>query len=82
VLAPDDTVRLTGTVSLTLPLVPVTVSGYIPTAVLAAVFTVSPVACSAPTAVGLKLAEAPVGRPVTARPAVPVKPFKGFRTSE
>ena len=59
---------------LKLPLVPVTVSVYVPAAVDVVVFTVRVELPEPTTEVGLKLAEAPVGNPLTVKLTVPLKP--------
>jgi hypothetical protein len=60
------------------PLAPVIVRGYVPTAIVAAVETVSVELPEAATDAGLKLAVAPVGNPLTLRLTVPVKPFRAL----
>ena len=58
-----------------MPSVPVIVRGYVPIGVVVAVETVSVELPEVETDAGLKLAVAPVGKPLTLRLAVPVKPF-------
>ncbi len=60
------------------PLVPVIVRGYVPAGVVDTVETVSVELPELVTDVGLKLAVAPVGNPLTLNAAVPVKPFSGL----
>lgn len=59
------------------PLVAVTVSGYVPAGVVAAVETVIAVEPVPVTVVGLKPTVAPVGSPLTLNDTTPVKPFAG-----
>ena len=61
-----------------MPLVPVIVRGYVPTAVVDAVETVSVEFPEPVSDAGLKLAVAPVGNPLTLKAAVPVKPFSAL----
>jgi hypothetical protein len=61
-----------------LPLVPVIVSGYVPVGVVDAVETVSVEFPEPPTDIGLKLAVAPVGSPLTLRFTVPAKPLRAL----
>ena len=70
------TTRLTVVLCARLPLVPVTVKVLVPTGVLVAVPTVMVEEPGAPLEVGLKLAVAPLGRPLALKVTVPVKPFK------
>jgi hypothetical protein len=71
------TTRLTGTVLLKPPLVPVITREYVPTGVDAVVAIVIVVEPEVVTVVGLKLAVAPVGSPLTLKLTVPVKPLDG-----
>ena len=57
------------------PLVPVIVRAYVPAAIVDAVRTVSVELPEPVTDVGLKLAVAPAGKPLTLKVAVPVKLF-------
>ena len=59
------------------PLVPVMVSGCVPTGVAALVDTASVVAPALDTDAGVKAALAPAGRPATSKLTVPVKPVIG-----
>jgi hypothetical protein len=61
-----------------LPLIPEMVSVYVPVGVVAAVETVSVELPEPATDVGLKLAVAPVGSPLTFRFTVSVKPFRAL----
>jgi hypothetical protein len=60
------------------PLVPVIVRVYVPAGVVVAVETVSVELPELLTDIGLKLAVAPVGNPLTLKVAVPVKPFRAL----
>ena len=60
------------------PLAPVIVRGYEPVGVVVAVTTVSVEFPETVIDVGLKLAVAPVGNPLTLKAAVPVKPFSAL----
>jgi len=57
------------------PLVPVIVRGYVPTAVVDAVTTVNVEFPELVSDAGLKLAVTPAGKPLTLKLAVPVNPF-------
>ena len=70
------TTRFTVTEWERLPLVPVTVTLYVPTAVLAAVVSVSVEDPAPVTDVGLKLPVTPVGNPLTLKVTALLKPFK------
>lgn len=71
------TVSETGAVWDSVPLVPVIVRLKVPAVVEAVVVTVIVLVPDPPVmGAGLKLAVAPVGRPLAARLTVPVKPFK------
>ncbi len=73
------TVSVTVTVCDVLPLVPVTVSVYVPAGVEALVETVSAEDPEPPvTGFGLKLEEAPEGNPLRLNDTLPVKPLLGF----
>jgi len=72
------TTRVTAAECDRLPLVPVIVRGYVPTAVVAVVEIVSVELPEPATDAGLKLAVAPVGSPLTLRLTVPVKPFSAL----
>jgi hypothetical protein len=61
-----------------LPSVPVIVRVYVPVGVVVAVETVSVECPEVETDAGLKLAVAPVGKPLTLRFTVPVKPLRGL----
>ena len=56
------------------PAEPVNVNGYVPIGVVAEVATVIVVLPEPETEVGLKLADAPVGRPLTLKPTLELKP--------
>jgi hypothetical protein len=72
------TVSVTEVVSVKLPLVPLTVNGYVPAAVEDVVDTARVEEPEPPLIEdGLKVPLAPVGRPLTVRLTVPVKPFTG-----
>ncbi len=58
------------------PLVAVMVTGYVPVGVLEVEVTVTVVLPEPVTEVGLKLAVAPVGRPVAAKLTAPLKPLR------
>ena len=68
--------RLTVTECDRLPLVPVTVTLYVPTAVLVEVVIVSVEEPAPVTEVGLKLPVTPVGNPLTLKVTALLKPFK------
>jgi hypothetical protein len=72
---PDDTTSVTVVAWLSVPLVPVIVSVELPTGVLPLVVTVIVVEPVPVTVVGLKLAPAPVGNPLTPNPVLPLNPF-------
>src|ERR1700730_5083470 len=72
---PDDTTSVTVVGWLSDPLVPVMVSVELPTGVLPLVVTVMVVEPVPVTVVGLKLAPAPVGNPLTLNPVLPLNPF-------
>ena len=59
------------------PSVPVIIRGYVPVGVVVAVETVSVEFPEPETDAGLKLAVAPIGKPLTLRFTVPVKPLRG-----
>src|SRR5579875_548185 len=76
VVPPDEaTVKLTVAVCVSVPLVPVIVSVYVPAAVLLPVATVSVELPPALTDAGLNVPVAPAGSPLTLSPTVPVNPF-------
>ena len=68
------TVMLTFAVCVKLPLVPVMVSGYVPSGVVALVVTVSVELPDPVTVVGTKLGVAPAGSPLALSVTTPLKP--------
>ena len=72
---PLDTTRLTEAVWLRLPLLPVTVSAYVPAAVLVPTVTTRFDVPDPVTVAGVNVAVAPVGNPLTLNPTLPAKPF-------
>jgi hypothetical protein len=74
------TAKVTVVVWVRLPLVPVIVSVEVAVGVLAAVLTFN--VEELPVGLGLKLAVAPVGRPLTLNVTWPPNPFEGVTDSE
>jgi hypothetical protein len=70
------TTRVTTELCVRLPLVPVTVSGYVPAGVLELVVTVSVLEPLAVTVAGLNANVVPAGNPVTLIATSPVNPFR------
>jgi hypothetical protein len=71
------TTKVTDVVRVRLPLVPVTVMGYDPAGVVVAVLRVIVVVPLVVTVAGLKLLEAPAGRPLALKLTVPLNPLLG-----
>lgn len=71
------TTRVTVAECVSVPSVLVMVSVYVPVGVIDAVETVSVELPEPETDMGLKLAVAPAGKPLTLRFTVPVKPLRG-----
>ncbi len=69
------TTRVSDAVWIRFPLLPITVSAYVPAAVLAPTVTARFDVPAPVTVAGVNVAVTPVGNPLTLSPTLPLKPF-------